>query len=413
MNSRSANATIKGYLYQFDKTILQILELSSPLSSVVVEGIEDIDFDDGDLTYVQCKYYEGTSYTHSVIKDSVVNMLKHYHTSPHNSDHGVNYLVYGHYKDGQDKLPETLDIGFVKENFLTYRRSINKGGLRLVHEEIGISDASLMEFLSKLHLDVNALSYDEQIEEIYKKLALILPSYKESDIEIFLYPRAISVIQKLAINTDLSKRQITKSDFIRAIDQQGFVLTTWLRRLYDTNKYAKLIRKQYFNPVSNKMTSKARVFVMDFNHEFDLAKITNLLTEMAEYFSHVEHKRTNSDRFCPYIVAYGLNDNELIKVKTELSRAGVCFSDGYKFLGADFCPKTLAEVPTKGNLVRLKFIPSVQKISEVIHNMESCSVEIFDMYKKDFPIVHSVPEYVKVNQFKIDSVFFLQEVMKP
>ena len=45
MTDRSATATIKGYFYQFDQTIVRLLEASKH-ASVTVEGIEDIDLDD-------------------------------------------------------------------------------------------------------------------------------------------------------------------------------------------------------------------------------------------------------------------------------------------------------------------------------------------------------------------------------
>ena len=43
MNKREATDTIKGYCYQFDKAIYEVLNLSSDLASITVEGIEDID----------------------------------------------------------------------------------------------------------------------------------------------------------------------------------------------------------------------------------------------------------------------------------------------------------------------------------------------------------------------------------
>src|ERR1035438_9414895 len=110
MTSRSAHATIKGYFYQFDHTIVQLLEATTPQSSVVVEGIEDIDLEDGDdSAFVQCKYYEGTEYNHSVIKDAVVQMLKHCRAAGCNSGQRFRYRVYGHYKAGQQKLPANFD----------------------------------------------------------------------------------------------------------------------------------------------------------------------------------------------------------------------------------------------------------------------------------------------------------------
>jgi hypothetical protein len=94
MTDRSATATIKGCFYQFDQTIVRLLEASKQ-ASVTVEGIEDIDLDDGDKSaFVQCKYYEGTEYNHSVIKDAVIHMLRHFHTKAYRHDHpgGADYV---------------------------------------------------------------------------------------------------------------------------------------------------------------------------------------------------------------------------------------------------------------------------------------------------------------------------------
>lgn len=43
--SREAISTIKGYYYQFDYFILQLLQLRDDDDSVRIEGIEDVDSD--------------------------------------------------------------------------------------------------------------------------------------------------------------------------------------------------------------------------------------------------------------------------------------------------------------------------------------------------------------------------------
>ncbi len=61
--SRTADYTIQGFLYQFNKTLLSIIEASDD-AEIVVEGlIEDIDIH-GPLqtTAIQCKYHEGQRY---------------------------------------------------------------------------------------------------------------------------------------------------------------------------------------------------------------------------------------------------------------------------------------------------------------------------------------------------------------
>ena len=66
--SREADATIRGFNYQFDASIRLILEAGDN-DSITVEGVEDVDVSDGlSINAIQCKYYEGTKLTNSVLK---------------------------------------------------------------------------------------------------------------------------------------------------------------------------------------------------------------------------------------------------------------------------------------------------------------------------------------------------------
>ena len=52
MHSRAATPTIKGYYYQFDTSILELLKLKKDTDKILIEGIEDIDIHkDNDLTF--------------------------------------------------------------------------------------------------------------------------------------------------------------------------------------------------------------------------------------------------------------------------------------------------------------------------------------------------------------------------
>ena len=68
MKDRAAIDTIKGYFYQFDYSIDQILTLPNDNDKIVIEGVEDIDVKTAtDELAVQCKYYAKSEYNHSVI----------------------------------------------------------------------------------------------------------------------------------------------------------------------------------------------------------------------------------------------------------------------------------------------------------------------------------------------------------
>ena len=76
-HTRTAIDTIRGYYYQFDLYALQILE--SKGEKITLEGIEDVDVNSAtETTAIQCKYYEGTTYNHSVIAEPIRWMLKHF-----------------------------------------------------------------------------------------------------------------------------------------------------------------------------------------------------------------------------------------------------------------------------------------------------------------------------------------------
>ena len=78
-----------------------------------MEGIEDVDLETGgESVLTQCKYYEGTEYNHSVIKDAVIHMLRHFKASGCPVSKRLRYRVYGHYSGGQESFPQFLILRF-------------------------------------------------------------------------------------------------------------------------------------------------------------------------------------------------------------------------------------------------------------------------------------------------------------
>jgi hypothetical protein len=147
MASRSAHATIKGYFYQFDHTIIRLLSAANAEAVVVVEGIEDVDLTDGrDEVLIQCKYYAATEYNHSVIKDAVIQMVRHFHSNGCKASKSQKYRIYGHYSGGQEKLPGVVDVEFLKQHFLTFAAD---KVVTLVHADLGLDDTTLKKFLDR------------------------------------------------------------------------------------------------------------------------------------------------------------------------------------------------------------------------------------------------------------------------
>lgn len=94
---RSAESTIAGYLYQFDKTIIELIKQEDNDTVICVEGIEDIDIEninELDNTSVQVKYYAKTTYKTSEIKEPIQQMFKHFKEVIKNNLNRRNYYLY-------------------------------------------------------------------------------------------------------------------------------------------------------------------------------------------------------------------------------------------------------------------------------------------------------------------------------
>ena len=410
MKDRSATATIKGYFYQFDQTIVRLLE-SSKNASVIVEGIEDIDLNDGeDSAFVQCKYYEGTEYNHSVIKDAVINMLKHFHSMGCPDSQTFKYRLYGHYRSGHSKLIHPFDDTFLKNNFLTYTRSKTE---HKVHEELSITLSQLASFRTLLDIDLNAPSYEDQQKKVIQLLIAEIAGCTAEDAQIFYYPNAINVIQGLAVEADELRRKITKENFLKNINRKDIIFNLWIQQKFGAAYFAKLIRRKFFTSNATKMSKASRIFVFDMEGENQVSKTAEMLIKLGEFFSHREHVRTPSqDRFCPYVLLRGVTPAELIEIKSCLWRQGVQFNDGYPFHGADFSAALLAADPTKENLSLIKFIPSDDQLAPIVSAITGLVIEIYDFYKSSPLDDTLVPNGNSYQSIKIDSSYFIQEVIE-
>lgn len=410
MTDRSANATIKGYFYQFDQTIVRLLEATKH-GSITVEGVEDIDLDDGDKSaFVQCKYYEGTEYNHSVIKEAVIQMLRHFHAAGCPSDQVFRYRLHGHYRSGQHKLTLPLTDEFLKEHFLTYTKDKQ---VHKVHEELAITDVQLAAFRALLDIDVNALSYDDQQAKVLKLLEYEIPECSTGDALSFFYPVAINVVQGLAIQADEAKRKITKEQFLKAIDRKDAVFSAWLREHLGREYFARMVRRKYFYYGKTKVPKASRFFVIEMGDEYEVVKASRMLVRLGQFFSHKEHQRTTaSDRFCPYVLLRGVTREQLAELKERLWTQRVAFTDGYPFRDSDFSPALLAADPSKENLWTIKFVPGEQQLAPTIAACAGSVVEVYDFCKATPLDGTLVPKATGLHSIKSNSAYLLQEVMQ-
>ena len=105
--SRAADYTIKGFLYQFNKTLIEILN-SEEDSIITVEGIvEDVEIvTPAMMTAIQCKYHEASeTFTPSSIFKPLLQMMDHFHA---NAGANIRYILFAHYPSVTEMAPPTV-----------------------------------------------------------------------------------------------------------------------------------------------------------------------------------------------------------------------------------------------------------------------------------------------------------------
>src|SRR5690606_9504062 len=163
--SREADHTIKGFLYQFNKTLNAIL-MSNETENVQIEGIiEDIDIRTSNLTNaIQCKYHESTTqFNLSDIYKPVLQMLCHFSES---SNSNIKYILYAYFPNEKVGI-KRITISHLEE----------------------ITSTNNFDYINKYVSKIKPPK-DKQIEELLKKprktseeKAKIREYYKSNDLE--------------------------------------------------------------------------------------------------------------------------------------------------------------------------------------------------------------------------------------
>lgn len=215
---RSAESTIAGYLYQFDKTIIELIQQDEEDAFVCVEGIEDIDIDnlnELDNMSIQVKYYAKTSFKTSDIKEPIQQMFRHYRDNVVEKNlNRRNYYLYAHFKDGTEKLnldnnKNLIDqenksvLDFLKEDLLTTKNNQGEVVAQLhITEGSAIADGELQEFIKLLKIDLEAAEIHEQYNQVISLLNDKIENCKDiEESENYYYNNALKIIFNKAIQT--------------------------------------------------------------------------------------------------------------------------------------------------------------------------------------------------------------------
>lgn len=404
MKDRNAVSTLKGYFYQFDFSILQLLSLASMTDKVTIEGIEDVDITtiDNKLA-IQCKYYEGTEYNHSEISEAIKFLLMDFAERKNSGSKKIKYMLYGYYSNGQEKLPDVIDVSFLKSKFLTHKRkekNTDKFVIVKEYELMELTDKDLEEFLELVKIDINAKRLEQQLEDIYEKIRINFEC-TAFEAEHYYYNNALKIIKNISIHEEISEREISKRDFLSEIDNKEILFNQWFY-LYRTQKEIfRKIRKEFFTALN--ISPFERFFLLDVDQrDFNIVMIKDLIYLIIKKWTKCTQREPHP--FCPYLYLHNISYEQLAVLKNELYKENVNFSDGFPFLGADFYADTLALPVNHKNMLQIKIINEMDMINSVIESIHN-RIEIYQFYKKKvfYKSVGNV-KHIKIQIEKLENI---------
>lgn len=309
--TRNANAAIKGYIYQFDRTIIELLSADDEIV-ITVEGVEDFDLT-GPRSYeaVQCKYLEAQAFSLPLIRDPVIAMLA---DSTKHSDRRYRLYIYC---GDLSKFTTNLNLETLKK-CLTKKPNTGQP-LHLFSE---YSDQQLNSFAERLTLQAGK-SYVHQNQDVTTALSQVLSCTIEDCRDLF-YPASLNVVSQTAIQAEPSKRAISKKNFISQINQRHRMYTRWHAEEVGQNRFVAAIVRQV-KAARAVAKTKERLLAIDYTSPQDSVRIAVRLGKDAYGPESLRSAR-------PWTIVVNGDESQVIEFKRALLSDKVVINDGYEHI---------------------------------------------------------------------------------
>lgn len=252
--SRTAEHTIKGFIYQFLVTLSKVL--TEPDSEVTVEGvIEDVEVatPSGIIVY-QCKYHETKAkFNLSSIYKPVLQMLVHF---SQNQSSAIHYRLHAHFPNETVDSKRKLTGDEIDEVLSTMA-----GSLKAYKEQLaGFTKKN--EFLDRFEIHFGP-SYTDLESSLF--VALSKEGLSTEDVKEIFYPNAVHKIAELSIASNVNERKVKGSDFLQELQQvKKVAVSRWTKELESYQSLLKR-RKRQLREDLNK-NHRRRCIVIDANY---------------------------------------------------------------------------------------------------------------------------------------------------
>ena len=288
---------IKGFEYQIDKTLIEVLTARDHESVICLEQIQDINTDD---FVMQVKYKESAKLMPSVIRNPIVRLISEYNSVP-----TKNYILYCYFGDTKG-YSETVDIDFLNEI--------------LGSEGKKFDTPTKEQFLTKFKLCFSEDFQTQFLDVLSKLQGLGYCNTKEE--AIYYYSILEDYLRKKVVNhppADMANRKVTKNEILEYLESgRKIIFTSAFKEYKGEQAYLRLVKSKFKKPVKNQNT----IIVLGSVKE-DTVDLGNLIHQIIK-----KHYSRATYDIKP--IMFVISDDKVQHVKRILIKEKSFFNDGYE-----------------------------------------------------------------------------------
>ncbi|KQM62634.1 MULTISPECIES: hypothetical protein [unclassified Sphingomonas] len=365
---REATATIRGYMYQFDASILAVLGATKS-ESITVEGVEDFDvLADEIQTYGQVKYYEAQKLTDSTLRDAILPMITGFLRYPADVRLRKKYVLYGYFKDSAG-VATSYGLADMQRVLVRAQYAVDPAtGSRVkttinLQTDLGASDEDLAVFCGRFTV-VLSEPFDMHRARVIEALRAAL-EVAEDEASLYSYPSAFSAMASLSAASSKAARTTTRKDFLQQIQPNVAVYSAWALRRESEAAYCKLIREAHFARLN--VENHDRFFIIDLPDTETLDMLITLVRHIiGGWSSHRSKSKPAKERYAPFFFFPGIDPADLVELKSRLIGESYRITDGYAFFGAPFTTQQLLLAQTAFEPIAARIVGDAAQLAAAL-----------------------------------------------
>ncbi|MFE2334526.1 hypothetical protein [Streptomyces coelicoflavus] len=340
---------IKGFAYQFDKTLIEIFQ--SPRQRLQIEGVQDLS---GEHYHMQIKNRSGRFYL-SVVGKAVRKMFLQF-----TSSRAASYILHCHFADQAPGTCRSLTIeeldGLLDDQFDRVEKELK------------------LQFLKSFYINFSE-DYETQFKNVLKCVADELSA--RDSVEALSYHAILHAYLRNLVLTELpGSRWVGLNDLKKAVkDAQSAIFTSIYVAHCGYDKYLKMVRRQYL-PRRVNIPNLERVFSFECTQETDPQEIAEAVLTICDRY------RIEENSPVPYFTFRG--EFEDSSIKAALWEAGAYFNDGRGYHGGAFKMDILTNPPF--GAARIKIVEP-RRLQELMTSVAIKEFHDFFLVEKDEPPV--------------------------